>query len=160
MTNKDDIISLIFPILKRFEGFVDHPYRDVAGVWTIGYGTTQYPNGQKVRYGDPKITQGQAEEYSLADLADRVTAVADLVTAPATTGMLAALLDFSYNLGIGALRSSTLLKKLNAGDYSGAAAEFGKWTKARQNGVLVVQPGLVARRNAERDLFLSEGLPT
>ncbi|MDU2883127.1 MAG: lysozyme, partial [Enterobacter sp.] len=62
-----------------------------------------------------------------------------------------ALVDFAYNLGVKALEGSTLLKKLNAGDYAGAAAEFPKWNKAGGK----VLPGLVKRREAERTLFLA-----
>jgi len=78
-------------------------------------------------------------------------AVNELVTVPMTQGMLDALISFSFNLGVGSLKSSTLLKKLNAADLDGAANEFLKWNQAKGK----VLDGLTERRKSERELFLA-----
>lgn len=131
--------------IKHFEGFRSKPYRCPAGVPTIGYGHTD-----GVRMTDPAITEAQAEELLRMDLQAFAAGVNRLVRVALTQGQFDALVSFAYNVGLGNLQRSTLLKKLNAGDYSGAAAEFGRWTKAADGQQL---PGLVRRRAAERALF-------
>lgn len=130
-------------LIKGFEGLRLSAYQDSAGVWTIGYGHTG-----NVRPGD-RITQAQAEALLQKDTAWAQQAVRDQVKVPLSQGQFDALTSFTFNLGAGALEKSTLLKKLNAGDYAGAQAEFGKWVHA---GGQVLQ-GLVRRRAAEADLF-------
>ncbi len=130
-------------LIKGFEGLRLSAYQDSAGVWTIGYGHTG-----NVKPGD-RITQAQAEELLQKDTAWAQQAVRDQVKVPLSQGQFDALTSFTFNLGAGALEKSTLLKKLNAGDYAGAQAEFGKWVHA---GGQVLQ-GLVRRRAAEADLF-------
>lgn len=128
------------------EGLKLKAYRDGGGTWTIGYGHT----GPEVVAG-LVITDEQAENFLTQDLAKAEHAVNGHVTAPMTQNMFDALVDFAFNLGGGALASSTLLKKLNAGDKMGAANEFAKWDHSAGKEV----PGLLRRRLAERDLFLS-----
>lgn len=130
-------------LIKGFEGLRLSAYQDSAGVWTIGYGHTG-----NVKPGD-RITQAEAERLLQQDTAWAQQAVRDQVKVPLTQGQFDALTSFTFNLGAGALEKSTLLKKLNAGDYAGAQAEFGKWVHA---GGEVLQ-GLVRRRAAEADLF-------
>lgn len=130
-------------LIKGFEGLRLSAYQDSAGVWTIGYGHTG-----NVKPGD-RITQAQADELLQKDTAWAQQAVRDQVKVPLSQGQFDALTSFTFNLGAGALEKSTLLKKLNAGDYAGAQAEFGKWVHA---GGEVLQ-GLVRRRAAEADLF-------
>jgi spore coat assembly protein SafA len=130
-------------MIKGFEGLRLSAYQDSAGVWTIGYGHTG-----NVKPGD-RITQAQAEDLLQKDTAWAQQAVRDQVKVPLTQGQFDALTSFTFNLGAGALEKSTLLKKLNAGDYAGAQAEFGKWVHA---GGQVLQ-GLVRRRAAEAELF-------
>ena len=130
-------------LIKDFEGLRLAAYQDSAGVWTIGYGHTG-----GVQPGD-RITQAEAEKLLEQDTAWAQQAVRDLVNVPLTQGQFDALTSFTFNLGAGALESSTLLKKLNAGDYAGAQAEFGKWVHAGGE----VLPGLVRRRAAEAELF-------
>jgi len=130
-------------LIKGFEGLRLSAYQDSAGVWTIGYGHTG-----NVQPGD-RITQAQADDLLQKDTAWAQQAVRDQVKVPLSQGQFDALTSFTFNLGAGALEKSTLLKKLNAGDYAGAQAEFGKWVHA---GGEVLQ-GLVRRRAAEADLF-------
>ena len=103
--------------------------------------TSLYPDG---------ITMEQAETMLRADLIDTGRDVLSAVGVTLNENQFGALVSFTFNLGIGNLRSSTLLTKLNTGDFSGAANEFPRWVKA--NGQTL--PGLVKRRGAERDLFL------
>ena len=131
-------------LIKRFEGLRLSAYKCPAGVWTIGYGST----GPHVRPG-MTITPREATELLQADLLKFERAVAALVTVTINENQFSALVSFAFNVGEGALARSTLLKHLNAGRIAMAAQEFLRWTKA--GGVEL--PGLVRRRQAERDLF-------
>lgn len=119
-------------------------YRCPAGVWTIGFGHT----GPDVVEGK-RITLQEAEELLRGDLVEVERRVQQLVTAPLTQGQFDALVSFAYNVGLGALERSTLLRKLNAEDYRGAAAQFAVWTKSTGREL----PGLVRRRREERAMF-------
>lgn len=132
-------------MIKNFEGVRLNAYLDSVGVNTIGVGHTL---GVKIT---DKITMDQADEFLRADLEDAEDAVHRLVTVPLTQGQIDALVSFVFNLGAGSLGKSTLLKKLNAGDYDGAADEFPKWSMA--GGKLL--PGLLKRRTSERCMFLT-----
>ncbi len=130
-------------LIKKFEGCRLAAYKCPAGRWTIGYGHT---SGVKA---GQKITQKQAENYLKSDLRKYEKGVEKAVKVTLNQNQFDALISFTYNCGIGALISSTLLKKLNTGDYKGASAEFPKWCKS--NGRVLT--GLKRRRNAERVLF-------
>jgi GH24 family phage-related lysozyme (muramidase) len=134
-------------LVKSFEGgpYLD-AYRDPVGVWTIGYGTT---SGVKAGM---KITKSQAEQYLREDLDQFEKAVKDNVKVPLNTEQFSALVSFTYNVGEGALASSTLLRLLNQGDYRGAADQFLRWNKGGGQEL----PGLTRRRNAERAMFLGQ----
>lgn len=136
-------------IIREFEGFKSKPYLCPAGVPTIGYGSTRYANGTAVKLSDPPITEGQADEIMRDTLGQYVDAVSRYVTASINQNQFDALVDFAYNAGAQNLRTSTLLKLLNKGDYAGAAAQFDVWV----NGGGKKLPGLVRRRAAERELF-------
>lgn len=136
-------------LIKLFEGLRLKSYDDGVGVWTIGYGTIKYPNGVRVKAGDT-ITKLQADEYIAKDVAAFERAVNKLVKVQLTQNQFDALVCFTYNLGETNLAASTLLKKLNKGDYQGAAKEFLRWDKAGGK----VMKGLTRRRKAEYDLFL------
>lgn len=158
-------------LVKQWEGILDgdpttvnlDPYLDPVGIWTIGWGhaitdpaTGRFLRGkgaeQRARELYPGgITLPQAEDLLRADLLDAARDVAVLVTVPLTDNQFGALVSFHFNTG--ALPSSTMRKLLNAGDYTGAALQFRKWVKGRVDGVLVTLPGLVRRREAERQLF-------
>ncbi|HEY9887372.1 MAG TPA: lysozyme [Candidatus Obscuribacterales bacterium] len=138
-------------IVKRCEGLELEAYQDSVGVWTIGYGHTAAAGPPTVSPGQ-RITEAEAENILKQDLGLFENGVRNLVKVPVNSDQFSALVSFSFNLGLGALGDSTLLRKLNAGDYQGAADEFPRWVKAGGQTL----PGLVKRRNAERALFLSQ----
>jgi GH24 family phage-related lysozyme (muramidase) len=137
-------------LIEQFEGCKLQPYLDSVGIPTIGIGTTHYPDGTAVAMKDPPISKEDAYSFLKIHLLQDCAAVARLVKVPVNDNQFAALVSFTYNLGVGALTSSTLLKKLNSGEVDVAANEFLKWDHA--GGVAV--KGLTRRRQAERALFL------
>lgn len=141
--------------IKSFEGFSLDSYDDGVGVWTIGWGSIKDLQGNPVKKGQ-KIDNNIANKLFKRDLQSFENAVNRLVTVPLSQNQYDALVSFSYNVGIGALSGSTLLKKLNVGDYIGAADSFLSWNKGRVNGKLVEIKGLTRRRKAEKDLFLTQ----
>ncbi|UJB32647.1 MULTISPECIES: lysozyme [Chromobacterium] len=132
-------------LIQQFEGLRLKAYQDAVGVWTIGYGHT----GPDVTPG-LVISQAQADALLARDLNRFETGVSRLVSVPLNQNQFDALLSFSYNLGLGSLQNSTLLRLLNQRDYAGAAAQFPRWNKAGGK----VLPGLTRRRAAEQALFL------
>lgn len=146
MQTSDKGIALI----KEFEGCKLTAYQDSIGVWTIGYGWTQPVDGKPIRAG-MTIKQETAERLLKTGMVSYESDVSRLVKVGLTQGQFDALVSFTYNLGARSLSTSTLLRKLNAGDYAGAADEFLRWNKAGGK----VLNGLTRRREAERALFLS-----
>ena len=146
MQTSDKGIALI----KQFEGCKLTAYQDSVGVWSIGYGWTQPVDGKPIRAG-MTIKQETAERLLKTGLVSYESDVSRLVKVGVTQGQFDALVSFTYNLGARSLSTSTLLRKLNAGDYAGAADEFLRWNKAGGK----VLNGLTRRREAERALFLS-----
>lgn len=160
-----DVPASALKIIKEFESCLEpagtnssgeklyRAYADPGYGWdlpTIGWGTVRYKNGQKVKKGDV-ITQSRADDLLLWEASEKAAGVKKLVQVLMTEGMFSALISFAYNVGLDAFKNSTLLKKLNAGDKSGAADEFLRWTKSAGKELA----GLVRRRKAERELFLS-----
>lgn len=137
-------------LIKAFEGIKLSPYLDSVKIPTIGIGTTFYEDGTKVSMKDPAITEARAEALLMYHLNSFAAKVEKLLKVSVTDNQFAALLAFAYNVGPGALGTSTLLKKLNAQDYAGAAGEFEKWNKAGGK----VLAGLTRRRQAEKALFV------
>ena len=148
-TPKHSLSNNGMKLLEQFEGLRLDAYLDSASIYTIGYGTIKYPDGSKVKKGD-KITKAQAKEYKLHDLKEFESTVNTSVKVPLTQNQYDALVSLSYNIGSNAFKNSTLLKKLNSGDYKGAADQFLVWNKVNSKKV----QGLVNRREAERNLFL------
>lgn len=146
MQTSDKGIALI----KQFEGCKLTAYQDSVGVWTIGYGWTKPVDGKPIRAG-MTIKQETAERLLKTGLVSYESDVSRLVKVSLTQGQFDALVSFTYNLGARSLSTSTLLRKLNAGDYAGASDEFPRWNKAGGK----VLNGLTRRREAERALFLS-----
>lgn len=132
-------------LIKRWEGFRHRPYICPGGVWTIGYGHTKEARAYTW------ISKAQGETILRKDLKIYEAHVVDLVKVELNQNQFDALVSFCYNLGGGQLRSSTLLKKLNQGKYDEVANWFGRYVYARRKKL----PGLVARREDERRLFLS-----
>ena len=130
-------------LLKKFEGCKLKAYRCPANVCTIGYGHTSAAGAPQVVDG-MIITQADAEDILKRDIVKYEIAVMDLVKVQLTQNQFDVLVDFAYNAGVGNLKSSTMLKKVNAGDLDAVPAELMKWTKGGGK----VLPGLVRRRQA------------
>ena len=133
-------------LIKHFEGFEDTAYLCPANVWTIGYGRTR-----NVKEGD-RITEAQAERDLLEELEEFKNQVLHSEKVELTQNELDALTSWTYNLGVGNLKSSTLLKKLNAGSKDEVPAEMLRWNKASGK----VLAGLTKRREAEAELWAKE----
>jgi lysozyme len=141
-------------LIKAFEGVKLTAYKCPANVWTIGYGTIRYKDGTKVKEGDI-ISSQRANEELLHEVEKKAEGVNRLVK-NVNQQQFDALVSFAYNLGVGALEDSTLLKRVKANPNDpDIRVQFMKWTKARQGGVLKELPGLVRRRKAEADLYFS-----
>jgi lysozyme len=143
--------------IKSFEGERLKSYRDTGNIFTIGFGSTyNHDLKRKVQEGDT-ITKETALRWLRLDAGKFAEGVKKLVKVPISQSQLDSLTSFAYNLGLGSLQRSTLLRKLNAGSpKEDVAAEFLKWNKGNNSsGVLVVIPGLTRRREAEKELFLS-----
>lgn len=140
-----------YKLIKTFEGKRLKAYKDSAGVWTIGYGTTYYPDGAKVKEGD-HITEERAE-FLLKWQVLAKSGEVDALVKNVNQNQFDALVSFAYNLGSGALKKSTLLKKLliDPNDPS-IELEFMKWNKAGG----AVLPGLSKRRQTEADLYFKK----
>jgi len=141
-------------LIKEFEGLELKAYVDPATgnePITIGYGTTYYPDGKKVKMGDV-CTEQQATEYLTADVNKFAKKVKTLITSNVNDNQFGALTSFAYNVGTGNLSSSTLRKKVNANpnDIS-IEAEFMKWNKAAGK----IMNGLTRRRAAEAKLYFT-----
>lgn len=143
-------------LIKGFEGFERKPYPDPATgarPYTIGYGTTVYPNGSRVELNDPVIDESTALVYLWHDLKAFETGVDALTRDDLTQNQFGALVSFGYNCGLQNLKVSTLLKKVNENPNDPTiAVEFLRWNKA--NGK--VMNGLTRRRKAEADLYFSK----
>ena len=139
-------------LIKSFEGFSSDPYKCVAGIWTIGFGSIYGEDNKRVTPDHPPVTESRATELMQRDLGSIEYKVSKLVKVPVTPNQFSAICSFVYNVGSGAFQRSTARMKLNRENYHGCAAEFLKWKYANKK----VIPGLLRRRYAERDLFLSE----
>ena len=138
-----------YDLIRKYEGFSAKPYKDVAGIPTIGYGTTYYPNGVKVTMKDPSVTTGHAETYLEHHVNEVASSVRRLVKVTLRQGQLDALTSLVYNIGIGNFSASTLLRVLNQGKYTAASDQFLVWSKAGG----AVSRGLELRRESEKALF-------
>ena len=136
-------------LIKSFEGCKLTAYQCPAKKWTIGYGHTGKVDGKPIIKG-MCISDEKAIALLKEDLASFEKSVENLVKVNLTENQFASLVSFTYNIGAGNLKKSTLIKKLNSGDYIGAAAEFIKWNKAGG----IVLAGLTRRRKEEQALFL------
>ena len=130
-------------LIKQFEGLRLQSYQDSVGVWTIGYGHTLTAGPNQ------RISADEAHWLMIQDVIDHEVHIKRLVKVPLKQGEFDALSSWVFNLGGGSLASSTLLRKLNAGDYAGAASEFPRWNKAGGE----VLAGLTRRRAAERKMY-------
>lgn len=144
MSDKSDALALSF--VKREEGLVLVPYRDAAGLWTVGYGHRCGP-GQK------PMTKLEAEAILSEDMRTAREAVERVPGL--SENQAAALVSFVFNVGVSAFEASTLRRKLIAADWAGAADEFLRWVHVHKAGVKIEVAGLRKRRERERALFLN-----
>lgn len=140
-------------LIKKYEGCKLTAYKCPAGVWTIGYGNTFYEDGSTVKPGD-KITQERADQLFRNILEKKfLEPIRKLIVSNINDNMFSAIVSFTYNVGIGNLKSSTLLKKVNANPNDQTISlEFKKWVKSAGK----VLPGLVRRRESESDLYFKK----
>ena len=132
-------------LIKKYEGCRTNAYKCPAGVWTIGYGHTKgVSQGMMISHRD-------ADKLLEEDLKYFESAVSSAVTVPINQNQFDALVSLAFNIGVGAFDKSTLLARLNSKNYRGAAEQFLRWTRGGGK----VLPGLVKRRQEERELFLS-----
>ena len=136
-------------LICNFEGLRLKAYDDGVGVWTIGFGTTKYPNGIRVKKGNT-CTLDQAKAYMQNDLKSFEQTVNNTVKVPLNQNQFDALVSLAYNIGSTAFKNSTLVRQLNEGNYKAAANQFNVWVNAGGKRM----QGLVNRRAAERTLFL------
>ncbi len=144
-------------LIQEFESFVANPYLDSAKVWTIGYGSTYYPNGKKVTGRDKPITRQYAETIQRHVIAtDFEPVINELLKREIASGfinqnMFDAIISLTYNIGVNGFKRSSVLRLLKQGDKQNAADAFLLWNMAGGK----VLKGLVNRRKKERELFLS-----
>ena len=150
-------LDLAAELCRRFEGFSAKPYLCPAGVWTIGYGSTYYANGDKVTKDDPSIDREYAERLLMHELVHTYAPGAirqcpillTVAIKDKDWGKLNAIVDFCYNLGVGRLQTSTLKRKINQQDWDGAIEQLQLWVRGGGK----VLRGLVIRRDAEAALM-------
>ena len=143
-------------LIKDFEGFRAKAYLDSVGVPTIGFGSTMWNDGRKVKLGET-ITIEDAEKLLHWEVVNKTTIINILLKGiDISQNQFNALASFTYNVGIGALTNSTLLKKVKAcpNDFT-IRNEFMKWNKGHRNGKLITLPGLTKRRAEEADLYFT-----
>ena len=136
-------------LIKNFEGFSSEVYKDVVGLYTIGYGHLITKDDDRDTFGKG-INMFEGEELLKKDLFKSERAVLRLVNVPLSDGQFNALVSFCFNLGSGSLQRSTLRQKVNRGEYEDVGNEFLKWIYAGGK----IFKGLVRRRKAEREMFL------
>jgi len=145
-----EAVAVAAALARRFEGLYLTPYLCPAGVPTIGYGATFYEDGTKVLLTDKPITKERADGLLLWMVRSvYLPTVMQLCPHVNEPNRLAALIDFTFNLGSGRLKSSTLRKKVNAQDWDAVPGELRKWTRGGGR----ILRGLVLRREAEINLL-------
>ena len=140
-------------LIKEFEGLSLKPYLDVVKIPTIGYGNTFYKDGKKVTLNDKPISEIEATELlsyvAQKDFADKIF---PLIKVKVSQNQFDAMVSLAYNIGVGNFSKSTLLKKVNSGDFDGASNEFLKWNKSGGKELL----GLTKRRQREYEMFKND----
>ena len=142
-----------YNLIKEFEGYSSRPYKCAAGIPTIGYGNTFYPNGSKVTLKDAQITKKQADDIFIPIVDNFALKVLKMINKPITQNQFNALVSFAYNVGVGNFQKSTLLKLVNINPNDGnIAKEFLKWNKADGKEL----KGLTNRRIKESALYFTK----
>ena len=139
-----------YELIKKYEGFASRPYLDAVGVPTIGYGNTFYPDGRKVTLQDKSINEQDATFLLAVIVSEFEDGVDKLVTKPLKPHQFDALVSFAYNLGLGALKESRLLYKININTNDAYIPnEFTRWVKAGGRELR----GLAKRRVEEANIY-------
>lgn len=138
-------------LIKHYEGFSSAPYKCPAGYWTVAYGAIWGVYGTRVDADHPNVSKEQGNRLLRRDVGKSERAVLRLIKVPLSDGQFDSLCSFVFNLGSGALQSSTLRRRLNRGAYEEAANEFPRWVFAGGRKL----KGLIKRRGDERMMFLS-----
>lgn len=141
-------------LIKGFEGLSLGAYRDTAGIWTIGYGTTAIAGVGITPVKGMTITKADAERYLWRALVSFAASIGPNIKVALNDNEAAALLSLAYNIGPGAFLGSSALRYFNAGQKDLCANSILKWNKETRGGVLVFSQGLMNRREKERALFL------
>ena len=137
-------------LIKKYEGFEPEPYLCPAGIPTIGYGATYYENGDSVSLTDCSMTEPEAEQLLMYMLDRYEKGVSRYLARSITNNQFSALVSFAYNLGLGALKGSTLLKVINKDPLNeDIKHQFSRWVKAEGRTLA----GLVKRRKEESKLY-------
>jgi len=161
-TAAQSITSLGINLVKYLEGAIrdndnNHViYKDEAGYWTIGYGhkviaTDPYYPNTNIK----TISETEAVNLLANDMEKAANSVRNYVTVPLSEGQFNSIVSFVFNIGIAAFVNSTILKKLNSGDYNGASNELDRWIYVTKDGQKIVSDILVSRREQEKTVFLS-----
>lgn len=148
-----EAIQITKKLCRQFEGLRLEPYKCPAGIPTIGYGSTKHPNGMKVQMSDQNISEETAELMLGHEVEYFINATARLCPILLTQppNKLAAIADFSFNLGVGRLKQSTLRRCINNEDWEESGDQLLRWVWAAGRKL----PGLIKRRQVERSLFLN-----
>src|SRR5574344_141986 len=136
-------------LIKEFEGFSANAYLCPAKIPTIGYGNTFWEDGRKVKLGEQISKTNALELLELVANKDFADKIFPLIKVKVSQNKFDAMVSLAYNIGVGNFSKSTLLKKVNSGDFDGASNEFLKWNKSGGKELL----GLTRRREREKDLF-------
>lgn len=142
-------------LVRKWEGFYENAYLCPASIWTIGYGTTVWPSGVRVKKGD-KIKRDEALKLLEKQVNEHANTIYSYVQVKLTQNQYDALASFQYNLGRHILKGTALLRYLNNKQWQQVANEMLLYNKARVNGVLTELKGLTNRRKEEVALFLKE----
>lgn len=137
-------------LIKKYEGFRSHAYRDAVGVWTIGYGHTSMAGSPRVLPG-LEISRQQGENILARDVEKFARQIRPLISVVLNDNQFSALVSFAYNVGVGGFRKSSVLRRVNAGRFDTVPNRLSLWVKAGGRTL----KGLVRRRAAEGELFLS-----
>jgi len=149
-TPRPNAAKIAAEVIKEFEGYSSEPYLCPANIPTIGYGNTMYANGERVTMDDSKIDKKEADKMLLDTIKSVEKEVKNVVEVKLPAHKLAALISFTYNVGIGNLSNSTLLAWVNSNpNYSQIPSQFRRWNRGGGK----VLKGLIRRREAEIELW-------
>lgn len=150
------IMSSLESLIKKFEGLKLKSYQDQKGIWTIGYGSIYNLDEKRPVKQNDIISEETALRWLKKEIENKQSEINKLIKVPVNQNQLDSITSFAYNIGVNALKKSTLLNLLNSGaDKNLVANQFLRWNKINVNGKLIESKGLTNRRTLEKNLFLS-----